>query len=132
MPTDPETLKTQLSPVFQKHQETLVFGYLFGSRATGEERDRSDIDLAVFVRNPHSFSFSDKLMLHGDFCRHLQRNDIDLIIINQIQNLVVRDEIIRGGIILWDNDPVQREEFELRVQHSAIDFKEQRKKEMGI
>ena len=124
-------LKNSLTPVFQNHRDTLVFGYLFGSHATGEESKTSDIDIAVYVNDPASFSFSDKLFLHGEFCRKLKRNDIDLIILNQTRNLILLDQIVRSGIVIWDNDSLKREEFELRLQHTVIDFKYQRTKEMG-
>ncbi|NOQ47221.1 MAG: nucleotidyltransferase domain-containing protein [Desulfobulbaceae bacterium] len=132
MQPDISDLKNSLAPVFQAHRDTLIFGYLFGSRATEEENQKSDIDIAVFVDEPSSFSFSDRLLLHGEFCRKLRRNDIDLIILNQANNLILLDQIIRSGIVIWDSDPSKREEFELRLQHVVIDFKYQRTKEMGL
>ena len=132
MQTNISKLKNTLLAVFQKYRDTLVFGYLFGSMATGGEGRKSDIDVAVFVQDPASFNFSDKLMLHGEFCRHLQRNDIDLIIVNQTRNLILLNKIVQTGIVIWDNDPIRREKFELLVQHRAIDFKCQREREMRI
>jgi UDP-N-acetylenolpyruvoylglucosamine reductase len=65
-------------------------------------------------------------------CRVLKRNDIDVIVLNTTTNIVLLDEIIRGGIVLVDRDVDLREEFEQKILHQAIDFKEQRITFIGV
>ena len=71
--SSPQQIKRLLEPVFEKHNEILS-AYLFGSYAEGEATPLSDIDLAIFVKNPKSFSLSNKLSVHADCCRILKRN----------------------------------------------------------
>nr|MBF0222217.1 hypothetical protein [Desulfobulbaceae bacterium] len=42
------------------------------------------------------------------------------------------DQITRTGKVIWERDSEEREVFELKIQHMAIDFQFQRQREMGI
>jgi len=72
--------------------------------------------------------------LYADLCRTLGRNDIDLVILNYTSNLILKDTIIRHGIVLYtaDDSDNERIDFELKVMHSCTDFKLQRQRVMGI
>jgi predicted nucleotidyltransferase len=126
----PELIPETLAPVFEKH--AILSAYLFGSTVLHKNTALSDIDIAVYVSSPTEFSFNDKLKLHADCSRALKRNDIDLVIINQMKNLILQDEITRNGEVIYDIEPEQRMLFEVEIQHQTIDFKHQRKMNMGI
>lgn len=132
MTKERKEIRKALRTVFEKHKDDIAFAYLFGSVANLQADDLSDIDLAVFVRHPDEFSFDKKMKLHGDCCRALGRDDIDLVVLNQTRNLILQDEIIRTGHLLWDQDEELRIDYELRICHLAIDFRHQRFMEMGI
>lgn len=127
----PRQIKTLLKPVFEKYTEILA-AYLFGSCAAEDETALSDIDLAIFVENPKSFSLTDKLAVHADCCRILKRNDLDLVVLNQTRNLILLEQIIKTGIIIWNQNSPLFDEFELKTLHFAQDFKYQRFREMGV
>ena len=129
--SNPQQIKTLLEPIFEKHNEILS-AYLFGSYAEGDETALSDIDLAIFVENPKSFSLTDKLSVHADCCRILKRNDLDLVVLNQTRNLILLEQIIRTGIIIWNTNSPLFDDFELKTLHLAQDFKYQRHREMGV
>jgi predicted nucleotidyltransferase len=120
-----------LQPIFQKYPE-LVFAYLFGSFADGSAGATSDIDLAVYVNDPLGFPFSRKLQLHGDCCRALKRNDVDLVVLNQSRNLLLIEEILRNGQIILNRNQSVQDAFFLKKLHTAIDFRNQRKKVIGV
>ncbi len=120
-----------LQPVLGKYPE-FVFAYLFGSLARGNGWKMSDVDLAVYVKRPSSFSFSQKLQFHGDCCRVLGRNDVDVVVLNQTRNLLLLEQIIRDGEIVLNRDQALLDDFSLRIQHSALDFRSHRKRVMGI
>ena len=106
---------------------------LFGSQATGESTDKSDLDLAVLlkpavVNNAASLRFT----LFAECSRVLKRNDIDLVILNTANNLILQDEIVRNGIVLYDGDTDTRIGYELNTLHQALDFRYQRQMAMGI
>lgn len=126
-------IEKPLQPVFLKYSNDIVAAYLFGSAARREITQKSDIDIAVFLRGARRDSVLDlRLSLHADLCRALRRDDIDLVVLNTSANLVLLDEIVRSGILLFDGDTDVREEFESRTLHDSIEFKQHRLKVMGF
>ncbi len=127
------SIKEKLLPLFSKYNGNVLFAYLFGSAAQGNMSPLSDVDLAVFLSRQNEGSYFDiKCSLYADFCRVLKRNDIDVVVLNTTTNIVLLDEIIRGGIVLVDRDIDLREEFEQKILHQAMDFKEQRITFLGV
>lgn len=128
-----DKISETISRVLEQYDGELVFAYLFGSAATDSTGPLSDIDIAIYIQDDLKKSFYDlKLSVHADMCRALGRNDIDIVVLNITTNLILLDEIVRNGIVLFDKDSTAREEFELKVQHEAIDFRQQRKALMDI
>ena len=127
------SLKSFLLPLFERYGERIKFAYLFGSAAREDAAPLSDIDIAVFLpRGTRKFYSETRLSIHADLCRMLKRNDIDLLILNTASNIILLDEIIRQGVVIYERDSNLREEFELKILHQAIDFKEQRYSVMGL
>ena len=130
---DTEKLKNELAPEFAKYRDDIVAVYLFGSTASGATSPSSDIDIAVLAHtNDKAGSATLKLNLYADLCRKLKRNDIDLVMMNSNGNLILNDEIVRNGHILYSRNNEMRETFEQNVLHRAIDFKFQRHYAMGV
>ncbi|MBF0328725.1 MAG: nucleotidyltransferase domain-containing protein [Nitrospirae bacterium] len=130
--TSENLIKNALQPVFQKYSEKVILAYLFGSVAQHSSSLLSDLDIAVFLSSDAKYKYFDtKLSLYADFCRILKRNDIDVIVLNSSTNILLLDDIVRSGEVLFDSNRDLREEFELKVIHSSIDFKEQRLAVMG-
>jgi predicted nucleotidyltransferase len=124
-------LKT-IAAVLEGHGDAVAAAYLFGSTAKGDVGPLGDVDVAVLFSEQASASLLDlKLRLHADLCRALKRNDVDLLILNTASNLIIKDEIVRNGVVIFEGNPEAREEFELRVIHLCIDFKTQRRKAVG-
>ena len=122
-------LKDILSQVMSKSQN-ILFAYLFGSHITGITTESSDMDVAVYLDKKHA-DIDDYLSLHSALSRALRTDKVDLVIFNNANNLILLDSIVRHGILVIDKDKARREEFELRVLHSAIDFRDQRKAIIG-
>lgn len=128
-----ELLKTELTDVFFKYNQEIITAYLFGSTAKGVSSSSSDIDIAVLLHNNDKTSGTDlKFRLYADLCRTLKRNDIDVLLLKTSSNLILNDEIIRHGKVLYSTDDEAREEFELNVLHRSTDFKLQRHYAMGV
>jgi len=124
-------LALKLKPVFETHN--VVFAYLFGSHATNEASKISDIDIAVYVKDVNNESlFDKKLSVHIDICRVLKTDNIDIVILNNTHNLMLLNEIILNGIVIYDTNSALREEYEINIIHKAIDFKTQRLINIGI
>ena len=122
-----------LQRTLDKNRDQVVFGYLFGSLAEGRGGPLSDVDVAVFLaEGTTSHHWDIRLSLQADLSRALGRNDVDVVILNHTHNLMLLDEIIRGGVVLLEQDRQLREDFELKVLHRAIDFKTQRAAIVGF
>lgn len=127
-----EDIKKTLSPVFER-SGSIRFAYLFGSVAKEEVAPLSDIDVAVYLSDVDPAAVFDvKLSLHGDICRALNRNDVDLVVLNTVANNMLIEEIIRHGVVIYDRDIDAREDYEVASLHQAIDFKTQRLAVMGV
>jgi len=120
-----------LESVFTSKPAVLA-AVLFGSQATGDNTNRSDVDIAVYVKDPANFSFRERLALHADCCRALQRNDVDVVVMNQLNNLILLEHIIREGKEIYVLDRVPFDIFTVTKLHQVIDFRHQRKKAMGV
>ena len=93
----------------------------------------SDIDVAIFLESEERRSqFELKMALHAELCRMLNRNDIDILVLNTVNNIVLLEEIVRHGRVIFDGNEDLREDFEQKVIHRAIDFKLQRLATMGV
>jgi hypothetical protein len=91
------------------------------------------MDIAVLIRNRDKKNGAElKFRLYADLCRTLKRNDVDLVLLNLTGNLMLNDEIVRHGKVLYTTDDDVREEFELNVLHRCADFKFQRRYAMGV
>ena len=132
---DQKNLQAQLLPFFAKYRSELIAVYLFGSVADGTASATSDIDIAILLRNPDKQSIGSlRFNLYADLSRALERNDIDLVILNMSGNLILNDQITRHGIVLYAADASENEriDFELKVMHRCTDFKLQRYRVMGV
>jgi len=124
-------LKT-IASVAETYGDAVAAVYLFGSAAKGEAGPLADLDVAVLFSKEDAGHLHDlKFKIYADLCRSLKRNDIDLLVLNNASNLIIKDEIVRNGIVVHDRDPAAREDFEVRVIHSCIDFRTQRRNVVG-
>ncbi len=101
--------------------EEVEFAYLFGSFTSGEFNERSDIDVAVYLKKDLNF-FDTKLAIHHQLEIDLQR-DIDLIVLNQIKNFDLLKDILDKGVLLKDSANDVRVMFELDKHHEILDYK---------
>ncbi len=125
-------IKRLLKAIFEKDGR-ILFAYLFGSIVKGDVAHLSDIDVAVYLSGIDDDSLFDaKLSLHGEICRALKRNDVDLLVLNRAANKILLEDIIRTGMTIYDRDVDARVDFEVKVLHQAIDFKTHRRAVMGI
>jgi len=101
-----------LSETLEKYP-AVQFAYLFGSQATGEVTPMSDVDIAVYLNDDLASAKQFKLQLHliGVLCQILQRNDVELAILND-EDIVLCYEVLNNGkLILCRNDETRIEFF---------------------
>jgi len=127
-----EEILNAVAAVLGRYRAEITAGYLFGSAAGREVGALSDIDVAVLASGQDETLGDLRFRIYADLCRALQRNDIDLVILNTASNMILKDEIVRNGILVHESDSEAREEFEVRVIHSCIDFRRQRQETIGV
>jgi uncharacterized protein len=107
-------LSIHLSPI-------LIIG--FGSYWKGTSRTESDIDIAVFAKDP--ISPLDRYRIAQEISHTLNR-DVDLIDLRQT-NTIFKEQIIRTGIYLWERNASDRALFESEVLLDSFALKDERK-----
>lgn len=110
-----------MSGVF--HHYGVRFAYLFGSHVHGDQREDSDIDIAVML--PSSLSESERLerrsMLITELARVFKKN-VDLVVLSDIRSLFFKYIIIKEGRPIYSVAEGERAEFECRLMGEYFDF----------
>jgi predicted nucleotidyltransferase len=96
--------------------------YLFGSAATGRQRPDSDLDLAFLPAEPVKplVRFNASQVLADRLGR-----EVDLVDLS-IATTVMAKEVIRTGILISENIPTLRHDFEMRTLSDYARLNEER------
>ncbi len=98
----------------------LVAAYLFGSRARGDARASSDVDVAILLGEaPVSFE-SWPFELAGELEQELGLR-VDVVVLNGAPSDLVH-RVLRDGELLVDNDRSARIRFEVRSRNDYFDM----------
>lgn len=93
----PRTLST-LDSIFRKYAGIKQV-ILYGSRAKGNYREGSDIDITL--KTDGSFTFNDLLRISGDFYDSDMPYSVDVSVYNELSNPDLISHIDRAGKVLW-------------------------------
>ena len=97
----------------------IIFAYLFGSQARRQTHTFSDIDVAIYLKNPISDEY---LRIFKKLAESFDE-DIDLVILNNAPPLL-RHRVIYEGILLFCKDSELHYKFVSSTLIEALDFKE--------
>lgn len=116
----PKDIHKQISllPDFFRRNPDIVFAYLFGGLARGKKGRLSDVDLAVYVKNPKSLKF---LPLFRQLSQILGTDEIDLVVLNSAP-ISLSGRVLRNRQLLIDKDPFLRHRYESRILREFFDF----------
>lgn len=106
-----------LAPVFRRHG--VRFAYLWGSRAGGRARADSDYDFAVSMKLGRR-ALAPFLDLCADLSRALDTDDVDVTLLEDA-NTLVRYEVQRTGVLIFERDREARIAFECRARKEGWD-----------
>lgn len=116
-PVDVAALTTYLAA-----QSDIVAAYLFGSRAIGRARERSDVDVAVLLDEEDSVArFERRLRLMTEVSDVCGR-EADVVVLNDAPP-VLQHQVLRHGRLLYERDRRARVEFEVRAGRIYADLK---------
>lgn len=117
---DGQEIKSLLNDLFIEYN--IRIAYLFGSRAKKKTTSFSDIDIAVLLpeglKKEEMVSISLKLM--GGFSSRLHIKQADVIILNSAP-LLLRFQVIKNGILLFNTDENKRIAFETSTRQQYFD-----------
>lgn len=92
--------------------------YLFGSRAKGTATAKSDIDLAVLLREKPEYDYRLRVMSE---LSSLLKTEVDVLVLDQCGILMQR-QVLKHGIVLCERDRRARTAFEIRSRKMYFDF----------
>jgi len=95
----------------------VIFAYLFGSFAKGEQTSSSDVDVALYLKD---ISLDSQLQIIYELSKLLKR-DVDLVVLNSVKNIYLLEDILKNSIVLKDDK--KRVDFELLKEHEILDYK---------
>jgi uncharacterized protein len=93
--------------------------YLFGSRASGQSRSGSDVDIAVLFDRPTSLLERERL--RDRLSRALDVPDVDLLVLDEAR-LELRGRVVQEGRPIFSADERRRVGFEVRTRSEYLDF----------
>ncbi len=100
----------------------VLFAYLFGSQATGNVTPMSDVDIAVYFDDDLGSTEQFNLQLHliGVCCQVLQRNDVELAVLNDA-DIVLRYQVVKNGKVIFCRDQAAKTEFFVQTVWEYLD-----------
>jgi len=102
--------------------DVVVAAYLFGSQARGTASSRSDVDLAILMREaPPRTLLGQPFELEDELHASLGI-EVQLVVLNRAPpDLIHRG--LRDGVLLLDRDPSARIRFEVSARNAYFDLK---------
>jgi predicted nucleotidyltransferase len=98
----------------------ILFAYLFGSFAKGKHFPLSDVDIAVYLKEPSDIQ-EKKMEILGALIDILQTDEIDLVALNSAA-LPLRMRILENKQVVVDRDPFLRHQYESLTMREYFDF----------
>lgn len=110
-----------MSRALAKFPARVVAAYLFGSEARGAASARSDLDIAVLLREPHATTLEGGGFDLGAELESAIGRSIDLVLLNGAPvDLAAR--VLRDGRLLLDRDRSVRIRFEVKTRNEYFDL----------
>jgi uncharacterized protein len=100
---------------FLKTQTDIAAAYLFGSLAQGRTTPRSDIDIAILLKQvPRQLGgATDRQLQLMDAFRRFADREVDVVILNTSPPLL-QNQVLRYGRLLYEQNQAERIMFEVR------------------
>lgn len=98
----------------------ILFAYLFGSFGKGKHFPLSDVDIAVYLKEPSDIQ-EKKMEILGALIDILQTDEIDLVVLNSAV-LPLRMRILENKKVVADREPFLRHHYESLTMREYFDF----------
>jgi len=120
----PDSIKEQLKQLFSSI-DGIHLAYLFGSQITSQKGPLSDYDFAVYFDDnlTHVKRNNLTLELHQKIAKIVKTDAIDLVVLNQNNNSILKFNIIKDGVLLYQKEPY-KVIIEPAIMSEYFDFKQ--------
>jgi predicted nucleotidyltransferase len=98
----------------------ILFAYVFGSLGRGKHFPLSDVDIAVYLKEPTGV-LEKKMEIVGALIDILQTDEIDLVVLNSAP-LPLRMRILENKKLVVDREPFLRHHYESLTMREYFDF----------
>jgi len=119
LPSNIEDLIPQAVAYLQS-REDINFAYLFGSFGKGKIFPLSDVDIAVYLKEPSDVQ-GKKMEILGALTDILQTDEIDLVVLNSAP-LPLQMRILENKKVVVDREPFLRHHYESLTMREYFDF----------
>ncbi|GBD99267.1 nucleotidyltransferase domain protein [bacterium BMS3Abin07] len=117
----PEDIKERLACIedYLGQHPQVIFAYLFGGLAREDHSPLSDVDMALYVKDPKRFGY---LTDYTKITNLLGTDELDLVILNRAP-LSLAGRILLSRKVLVDKDPFLRHRYESLTLRKFFDFR---------
>jgi predicted nucleotidyltransferase len=119
LPANIEDLIPKAQDYLQSRRD-ILFAYFFGSFGRGKRLPLSDVDIAVYLKEPLDVR-KEKMSILGTLIDILQTDEIDLVVLNNAP-LPLRMRILENKKIVVDREPFLRHHYESLTMREYFDF----------
>ena len=105
---------------YLRSRSDILFAYLFGGFGRGRPLPLSDVDIAIYLKEPKDVQ-EKKMEILGALIGLLQTDEIDLVILNTAP-LTLKRGILDNKKAIVDNVPFQRHQYESLTMREYFDF----------
>jgi len=116
------SLEVRLRECFARRPEVIA-AYLFGSQTRGRATEDSDVDVAILLEP--GFDLQEHFMYRIERMVELEllcQRSVDVAILNHA-SLVLRNQVLKYGRLVYETDHRQRVAFEVQSRQAYYDFK---------
>ena len=115
-------MMNQIKEILKKNKE-ISFAYLYGSVAKGLSDENSDVDIAVFLRDPTILE--KKLFFESEIAIEIEKSINKIVDVRVLNNTSLRfmHQVLKYGKILFSRDEKERITFETQTIDKYLDFK---------
>jgi hypothetical protein len=116
----PKDIKKRLERLreYIKQYPQILFAYLFGGLTRENISPLSDVDIALYVKEPDRVDY---LSLYTEISNQLGTDELDLVILNKA-SLSLAGRILMSREVLFDRDPFFRHNYESLTLRKFFDF----------
>lgn len=111
----------EINEVLKGHDE-ILFAYLYGSFAKGEQKKGSDVDIAVFLKKGFKKGHFYEVELALEIEKKTKLKNVEVVVLNN-KGIRFLNQVLRYGKLIFSINDKERINFETSITKKYIDLK---------